>query len=145
MYGWEGPMNTHLSEANPPYTSDTIGGRYSLKSRREDSPGMLYRTVPAMLKLQPGTTYRVSLDYLCDTPDCFALVAGTDGDTDEKINGKYPMPDASWKVKRFTATFTTDAQEGWFIGVTKLDREEARNTRDRQCARGKIGRPVASR
>jgi len=57
MYGWEGPMNTHLSEANPPYTSDTISGRYSLKSRREDSPGLLYRTVPAMLKLQPGTTY----------------------------------------------------------------------------------------
>ena len=124
MYGWEGPMNTHLSEANPPYTSDTIGGRYSLKSRREDSPGMLYRTVPAMLKLQPATTYRVSLDYLCDTTNCFALVAGTDGDTGEKINGKYPMPDASWKVKRFTATFTTDAKDGWFIGVTKLDEKK---------------------
>ena len=121
MYGWEGPMNTHLSEANPPYTSDTIGGRYSLKSRREDSPGMVYRTVPAMLKLEPGTTYRVSLDYLCDTPDCFAFVTGNDGDTNEKINSKHPMTDASRKAKRFTATFNTDAQEGWFIGVTKLD------------------------
>jgi len=124
MYGWEGPMNTHLSEANPPYTSDTIGGRYSLKSRREDSPGMLYRTVPAMLKLEPGTTYRVSLDYLCDTANCFALVAGFDGDAGEKIAGKYPMPDASWKVKHFTTTFTTDAQAGWFIGVTKLDEKK---------------------
>lgn len=124
MYGWQGPMNTHLSEANPPYTSDTIGGRYSLKSRREDSPGMLYRTVPAMLRLQPGTTYRVSMDYLCDTPDCFAFVAGNDGGASEKITNKYPMPDASWKVKRFSATFTTDTQDGWFIGVTKLDEKK---------------------
>jgi hypothetical protein len=34
------------------------------------------------------------------------------------------MTDASWKVKRFTATFTTDAQEGWFIGITKLDQQK---------------------
>jgi hypothetical protein len=77
-----------------------------------------------MLKLQPGTTYRVSLDYLCDTPDCFAFLAGYDGDANEKISSKYPMTDASWKVKRFTATFTTDAQEGWFIGITKLDQQK---------------------
>ncbi len=120
MYGWEGPMNTHLSEANPPYTDDTIGGRYSLKSRREDSVGMVYRTVPAMLKLKPATSYRISLDYLCDTPDCFALVAGADSDTGEKVVEKRPMADASWKVKRFTTTFTTDTQRGWFIGVSKL-------------------------
>jgi hypothetical protein len=125
MYGWEGPMNTHLSEANPPYTDDTISGHYSLKSRREDSTGMLYRTVPATLKLKPHTTYRVSLDYLCDTPDCFALVAGTDGASGEQVAEKRPMPDGSWKVKHFTTTITTDAQEGWFLGVSKLQPKKA--------------------
>jgi hypothetical protein len=34
------------------------------------------------------------------------------------------MPDASWKVKQFSATFTTDTQDGWFIGVTKLDEKK---------------------
>ena len=124
MYGWEGPMNTHLSEANPPYTDDTIGGQFSLKSRREGSPGMLYRTVPAMLKLKPGTTCRVSLDYLCDTKDCFALVAGFDGADGEKVIEKHPLPDGSWKVKHFTASITTDAQAGWFIGVSKLNKDK---------------------
>jgi endo-alpha-N-acetylgalactosaminidase len=121
MYGWEGPMNTHLSEANPPHTDDTIGGRYSLKSRREGSPGMLYRTVPATLNLKPHTTYRVSLDYLCDTKDCFALVAGYDAADGEKVIEKRPMSDGSWKVKHFSTTITTDGQDGWFIGVSKLD------------------------
>ena len=124
MYGWQGPMNTHLSEANPPYTDDTIGGQFSLKSRREGSPGMLYRTVPAMLKLNPNTTYRVSLDYLCDTKDCFALVAGFDGADDGEVIENRPMPDGSWKVKHFTTSITTDANEGWFIGVSKLNKDK---------------------
>ena len=125
MYGWEGPMNTHLSEANPPYTDDTISGQYSLKSRKEASPGMLYRTVPALLKLQPDTTYRISLDYLCDTTDGFALVAGSDGDGREKIAFKTPMGDGSWKVRKFSTTFTTDDQADWFIGVTKLEKKKS--------------------
>jgi endo-alpha-N-acetylgalactosaminidase len=125
MYGWQGPMNTHLSEANPPYTDDTIGGKYSLKSRREGSPGLLYRTVPATLKFKPGTSYRISLDYLCDTKDCFALVAGPDSDSGEKTAQRRPMPDGSWKVQHFVATITTDARDNWFIGVAKLDAKKA--------------------
>ena len=124
MYGWQGPMNTHLSEANPPYTDDTIGGQYSLKSRREDSSGMLYRTVPATLKLKPNTPYRISLNYLSDTADCFTLVAGTDGKDGEVIAAKTNMPDGSWKVRKFSTTLTTDGQEGWFIGVSKLSKEK---------------------
>lgn len=120
VYGWKGPMNTHLSEANPPYTDDTIGGRYSLKSRLEGSPGLLYRTVPATLALKPSATYRVTFDYLCDKAGCFALAAGTD-EKDKPLAVTLPLPDGSWKVRKFTGTIRTDARDDWFLGITKTD------------------------
>ena len=123
MYGWQGPMNTHLSEANPPYTNDTIQGQFSLKSRQEDSPNLLYRTVPATLKLQHSTTYHVSFDYLCDKADCFAFLAAPDAATEFKPAAEHVLKDGSWTVQKFTGTFTTDAQPDWFIAVTKLDKE----------------------
>lgn len=123
MYGWQGPMNTHLSEANPPYTNDTIGGKYSLKSRLEDSPNLLYRTVPASLKLKPDTTYKVSFDYLSDKAECFAFFAGPDSATEIKPAAANVLKDGSWKVKRFTTTFRTDDTPDWFIGITKLAKE----------------------
>ncbi|MCU0779964.1 MAG: endo-alpha-N-acetylgalactosaminidase family protein [Akkermansiaceae bacterium] len=123
MYGWKGPMNTHLSEANPPYTRDTIGGEFSLKSRQEDSPNLLYRTVPATLKLRPNTTYQVSFDYLCDKPDCFAFFAGPDATAEITPADAHILRDGSWTTQRFTGTFTTDARPDWFIGITKLKRE----------------------
>lgn len=120
MYGWQGPMNTHFSEANPPYTNDTIQGTFSLKSRQEDSPNLLYRTVPATLKLKPNTTYKISFDYLCDKADCFAFFAGPDAATEFKPADEHVLKDGSWTVQKFTGTFTTDAQPDWFIAVTKL-------------------------
>jgi hypothetical protein len=120
MYGWQGPMNTHLSEANPPYTNDTIQGQFSLKSRQEDSPNLLYRTVPATLKLKPNTTYKISFDYLCDKADCFAFFAGPDATTEFKPAAEHVLKDGSWTVQKFTGTFTTDANTDWFIAVTKL-------------------------
>lgn len=123
MYGWQGPMNTHLSEANPPYTDDTIGGKYSLKSRLEDSPDMLYRTVPATLKLKPNTTYKVSFDYLSDKADCFALVTGSESADGQKIESKNNLGGGEWKPKKFTATIKTGPNPGAFIGISKLAKE----------------------
>jgi hypothetical protein len=123
MYGWQGPMNTHLSDANPPYTNDTIQGTYSLKSRLEDSPNLLYRTVPASLKLKPDTTYKVSFDYLCDKADCFAFLAAPDSATEFKPADDHVLKDGSWKVRKFTGTFKTDATPDWFIAITKLAKD----------------------
>jgi endo-alpha-N-acetylgalactosaminidase len=125
MYGWKGPMNTHLSETNHPYTKDTIQGQYSLKTRLENSPGMIYRTVPATLELEPNTTYRVSFDYLCDKPDTFQLVAGYDDENGkQKVEFKKLLPDGSWTVKHFTATVKTGASPDWFLGISKLEKEK---------------------
>lgn len=53
---------THLSEANPPYTKDTIHGKFSLKSREKN--GLVLRTLPSTLRLEPNTRYRVSCETL---------------------------------------------------------------------------------
>ncbi len=124
MYGWEGPMNTHLSESNPPYTDDTIQGRFSLKSRAEEAPGMLYRTVPATLKLKPNTSYKVSFDYLSNTSDCFVLVSGYDEPAGQKVESKHPIEDGSWQVKKFEATIKTGVNEDGFIGISKIKKEK---------------------
>ena len=55
--------HTHLSEANPPYTQDTINGRFSLKSRDK---GRVLRTLPSSLPLKPRTRYRLSCETLTD-------------------------------------------------------------------------------
>lgn len=125
MYGWQGPMNTHFSEANPPFTDDTIQGEFSLKSRLEGAPDLLYRTVPATLKLEPGKRYTVSFDYKSDTPDVFAFAVGKDNpemERNQEILEKVNLEDGSWEVKKFTTTFT--AGEDAFIGITKLDKDK---------------------
>jgi endo-alpha-N-acetylgalactosaminidase len=120
MYGWRGPMNTHLSEANPPYTKDVISGQFSLKSRLEDSPDMLYRTVPATLKLKPNATYRVSFDVLNDQEKLFAFVAGLDTSAGKEVLKTHTIEKTSENThKSFSTTFKTDSRPGWFIGITK--------------------------
>jgi endo-alpha-N-acetylgalactosaminidase len=52
---------THLSEANPPYTHDTINGRFSLKSR---DGGRVLRTLPATIRFAPHTRYRLTCETL---------------------------------------------------------------------------------
>ncbi len=54
---------THLSEANPPYTKDVIGGKFSLKTRGK---GFIGRTVPTTVRFAPGKLYRLSVDTLTD-------------------------------------------------------------------------------
>ena len=124
MYGWQGPMNTHLSEANPPHTNDTIAGGFSLKTRREGSPEMIYRTVPATLKLRPGTACRVSFDYLCDTAGCFALVTGHDAEEGQQVDARHPLDGGEWQPRKFSATVTTGAAPGAFLGVAKLAKDK---------------------
>ena len=49
----------------------TIGGEFSLKSRKENAPDIICRSVPATLQFEPNTKYRVSFDYLCDNAGFF--------------------------------------------------------------------------
>jgi endo-alpha-N-acetylgalactosaminidase len=65
---------THLSEANPPFTDDTINGRFSLKSRDN---GRVLRTLPCTLRLKPRTQYHLA----CETIGNGRLTAESKGKT----------------------------------------------------------------
>lgn len=124
MYGFGGDMRTHLSEANPPYTDDTLGGKYSLKSRKEPAGKLLYRTVPATLKLKPETSYSVKFDCLCDAADVFALVAGPDGGDGVEPAFTKVIQDGSKKKFVVEATFKTDARPDWWFGVKNVTKDK---------------------
>ncbi len=48
---------THLSESNPPYTKDTINGRFSFKTR---DGGRAVRTLPCTIRFKPWTKYKLT-------------------------------------------------------------------------------------
>jgi len=109
--------HTHLSEAHPPYTDDVINGRFSLKTRNE-RPGLVYRTVPGLLKLKPGTSYRLQFAYLQDNPGQYSVVIGSDADGETAPLLKKPLP---VKKGTFEIEFTTGNGEDTYIGIWKND------------------------
>jgi endo-alpha-N-acetylgalactosaminidase len=66
---------THLSEANPPYTKDTVNGRFSLKTRGKD--GRIVRTLPSTIRFKPNTRYRLT----CQTMGDGHFIVESDGKT----------------------------------------------------------------
>ncbi|OIV38607.1 hypothetical protein BIV57_04975 [Mangrovactinospora gilvigrisea] len=69
---------THLSETHRGYTRDTVSGRFSLKTFG-DTTGLLYRTLPHTLRLEPGRSYRISFDYQADPGTDYRVRLGYDG------------------------------------------------------------------
>jgi len=86
-FGGYGPFTccpgerTHLSETHKPYTTDTISGKFSLKSR---DGGQVGRTLPVTLRFKPDTLYRLS----CQTIGAGHLTAESKGKT--VLNLKFP-------------------------------------------------------
>jgi hypothetical protein len=123
MYGWQGPMNTHLSETNLPFTDDTISGEFSLKTRNENHTGIIYRTVPATLELKANTRYRVSFEYLSDTSERYTFIAGSeDAGADSAV--KLNLTEGTWKRTMAAMEFETGSQSDWFIGIHKNSKEK---------------------
>lgn len=57
---------THLSEANPPHTDDTINGRYSLKIQNDNEfpERPVLRTLPSTIRFKPWTHYQLTCETL---------------------------------------------------------------------------------
>lgn len=75
---------THLSELHAPYTQsgwgnmvldDVIGGKWSLKHHGNNN-GLIYRTIPQNLHLEPGVTYDVTFDYQAGRDGMYYMVIG---------------------------------------------------------------------
>ncbi len=115
VYDSPGQTQTHLSEANPGVTDDTINGRYSFKTRDEPQ-GNVVRTVPSLLRLKPHTRYRLTVETLADQSGVYRLqVKSGDPAQDETLL------DAPIEAGRHTLrqTFATRAGEDSYLLVFK--------------------------
>ncbi|WP_171645785.1 endo-alpha-N-acetylgalactosaminidase family protein [Paenibacillus phytorum] len=112
---------THLSELHAPYTQkgwngkaidDVISGNYSLKAYKESS-GLLYQTIPQMVRFIPGTTYTVKFKYESAASD-YAFVIG-DSTT---IQSTTTLKEAT-SPETFKAAFVASSSgQSWF-GIKK--------------------------
>ncbi|MFE7406123.1 endo-alpha-N-acetylgalactosaminidase family protein [Isoptericola sp. NPDC057559] len=77
---------THLASKHAPYTQagwngklvdDVLGDAWSLKAH-EENQGLVYRTTPATVDLEPGHRYRVSFDYQSGRGGYYQWVTGYD-------------------------------------------------------------------
>ena len=96
---------THLSEANPPYTDDTIHGRYSLKSREKN--GMVLRTLPVTLRFMPNMHYRLTCETIGEGHFTF-FSAG------QKTDLKFPAGKG-----QITGEFVTGNDTDSYLGLFK--------------------------
>ncbi|MFD7549134.1 endo-alpha-N-acetylgalactosaminidase family protein [Streptomyces sp. NPDC059816] len=78
---------THLAQKNAPYTQsgwngklidDVLDGEESLKTHEGNKGGIVYRTTPATVPLEPGRAYRVDFAYQSSHADSFEWVTGYD-------------------------------------------------------------------
>jgi endo-alpha-N-acetylgalactosaminidase len=101
--GDPGGIRTSIAQRHEPYTSSewrntarphsageplaglavdsTLRGAHSLMSHSEPA-GVVYRTDPTLVSLQPGHTYRVGFDYQLGASGAYRWVSGTDAVAD---------------------------------------------------------------
>jgi hypothetical protein len=115
----DGACRTHLSRCHAGYTTDTINGNLSLKTRNEPvADEEIYRTLPSMLRLAPNTTYTMSFLYMEENDRQYSVVVRTDhgGPGQEKLNAALSSSDAS-----FCQSFTTGNFDDYYVAVVKND------------------------
>ncbi|MCW1924449.1 endo-alpha-N-acetylgalactosaminidase family protein [Luteolibacter arcticus] len=112
-FGGYGPFTccpgerTHLSETNKPHTSDTISGKFSLKSR---DGGRVGRTLPSTIRFKPNTLYRLK----CLTMGAGHLTAESKGKT--VLNLQFPNLPANG-IGKIEGTFPTGNDPGSFLSL----------------------------
>jgi hypothetical protein len=118
VYGYQGSTRTHLSEANPPYTDDTIDGQFSLKTFDENN-GLNFRTIPARLKFQPNTKYRLSFDYKTRNSGQYKVVMRSDDGGADAEKLAQDLAGQDLERQHFTAEFTTGPYGDYYLGIIK--------------------------
>ncbi|MGG5461806.1 endo-alpha-N-acetylgalactosaminidase family protein [Clostridium sp. B9] len=113
-----GESHTHLSETHEGFTDDTIDGRYSLKSRQSNS-GLVYKSSPGLLKLEPGAKYKARFDYKLMGDGIYDFVVRTDagGRAEEKMDITLPAYEGDHGT--FEIAFKTGDFEDYFIGFER--------------------------
>ncbi|MFE4002171.1 endo-alpha-N-acetylgalactosaminidase family protein [Nocardioides sp. YIM B13467] len=123
---------THLAERHEPYTQsgwngkvtdDVISGDWSLKSHAENG-GLVYRTVPQTVRLEPGHRYRVSFDHQTERADDYEWVTGYDsvasGDPRTVEVGARPIG-KQVETARFSDEFVAGGCGDYWVGLRTAD------------------------
>lgn len=108
--------NSHLSEANAPYTSDTIDGKYSMKIRSGD----YMRTLPHRIRFKANTTYKVGLSHLSYVDNAFTLGVKSDKAREAQDTSNATLISKSVsKNGNIEVEFTTGNYDDYYIDITK--------------------------
>lgn len=115
----KGSIYTDLSEFNPGRTADVIDGNFSLKTWNQKE-GLLYRTVPGLLRLAPDQKYKIEFDYLCDRDNTYELVVKESDEPGAQVLLREPVKRGKGRIgKEFSTTRYPDA----WIGIEKLNHD----------------------
>ena len=123
VYGYKGNMQTPLSEANPPFTRDTLNGQFSLKTK-DEAAGLNYRSLPALLPFKPNAAYRLSFDYLTLSNNQYRVVVRSDAAGTTNACLAADLPDQPGVRARYSGDFKTGAFDDCYVGLVK-------NTKDK--------------
>ncbi|WP_322502178.1 endo-alpha-N-acetylgalactosaminidase family protein [Clostridium sp. LIBA-8841] len=115
-----GECHTHLSETHEGFTDDTIDGQFSLKTRQTNS-GLVLRTSPGLLKLEPNSKYKVTFDYKLMNNGAYDFVVRTDegGRAQEKMDISLPAYEGENGI--FEIAFATGDFSDYYIGFERLN------------------------
>lgn len=117
---------THIAQRHEPFTQsgwngkaidDVISGDETLKSRGEKQ-GLVYRTVPHLVRFEAGKTYRVSFRYQCETAGDYAWVTGVDDPAAKELSVT-PMP-AATATRTHAYEFTAPSSGDAWVGLRKV-------------------------
>ena len=116
--------NSHLSQTNEPYTTDTIDGEFSMKIRSGD----YMRTIPNTVRFKADTTYEVGLDYKAYNHNGFTASIKSDkaqkaGDTANATLGTVNLS-GSGEVNKAVLEFTTGAYDDYYLEIRKNNGNE---------------------
>lgn len=116
----KGAVYTDLSELNPGRTADVIDGHFSLKTWNQNA-GLVYRTVPGLLRFAPATSYRVAFDYLCDRDNCYELVVKESDEPGAEVLLRVPVKRGKERIEE---SFTTAAFPDAWMGIEKKNNDK---------------------
>lgn len=115
----KGSIYTDLSEFNPGRTADVIDGHFSLKTWNQKK-GLLYRTVPGLLRLSPEQKYEIEFDYLCDRDNSYELIIKESDRPEARVLLREPIERGKGRMKKkFSTTRYPDA----WIGIEKTNND----------------------
>ncbi|MEV4263697.1 endo-alpha-N-acetylgalactosaminidase family protein [Kribbella sp. NPDC049584] len=117
---------TVLAKKHAPYTQagwngklvdDVLDGDWSLKSHEENA-GLVYRTTPSTVNLQPGHKYKVSFDYESGRAGQYAWVQGVDRPDSVEVKST-PIGEQRTKAT-FNQEFVAGCGRDYWVGLRKL-------------------------